>query len=225
MATQNEPSRLIVTIPFEEVPEESTTVGTPTLATVREVDFATDSAGNLNFFYSRGSNDVDLARYNGIGGLADALIGENFDYDIDREPPLQDPPTSDRYFSRLSLRNGELRYVVYALSDRNWQFARLGRPITIGTTAVESAVYLRARRVWATGADGYDEGTEFDADESLARNGSRVAYMIADGAAARQKQEPYSHRINLHVDLKFSGPRFIPLMVDPDIRFPGGSLD
>jgi hypothetical protein len=112
---------------------------------------------------------------------------------------------------------------------------RIGRPITVGTKGSSKQAYFNGKRVFTSATDS-DRGTDFDAHPSTARDGSKVAYFIADAHEAG-KDEPnnhYDHAINLHVDLIFEAQPplptstsvaryYMPLVIDPDIRYPGGS--
>jgi hypothetical protein len=131
--------------------------------------------------------------------------------------------------------NDRTSYIIYKLSDRNWQFVRVGRPITVGAKGMNKKAYFNGVRVFKGAAD-KDSGTDFNANPPQPRDGSKIAYFIADATEAG-KNEPnnhYDHAINLHVDLIFEAkpplpttpptPRyFMPLVIDPDIRYPGGS--
>ena len=127
-----------------------------------------------------------------------------------------------RDLSPLSLNNSQkIRYIVYVLSDKNWQFARSGTPLTISSEHYDLELYSEAQRVDAFGTadDGSAEGAEKDR--------CRVAYFVANGikAHADAPNRDYVHRLNLHVDIYNAddGGTILPLIIDPDIRYPGGS--
>jgi hypothetical protein len=52
-----------------------------------------------------------------------------------------------------------------------------------------------------------------------------VAYFLSDGQKAKGSKTSYIHPINIHVDLVYEGlaTDYMPLIIDPDIRHPGGS--
>jgi len=195
----------------------------PTLATVREIDFITDAeVGPLHIGFSRTKNDVDVENYGHGAGLKRLLIdihsGDFWETGED-SGSLKEP-----FDSTLSLNNKDLRYIIYVLSDKNWQFSRAGWPITVGQEGYEQAAYFDAFRV-----DKYGYKDKGD-DRRLTRDGCRVAYFIANGDKALEKTDCYSHPINLNIDLVFLFEqdsrlvsRYMPIIIDPDIRHPGGS--
>jgi hypothetical protein len=214
---------VIPVVPFTEVPEKPL-APIARYATVREIEFAPDG-DRLRMYFSKWSNEVDLNPYGGIQGLIDAIFSTSQPYRFQHE--TESVPDSP-YLSGLSLRNGSLRYIVYVLSAKQWQVCRIGRPVTLGKKAADSGVYYNARRSWAPGPGGTDNGTSFEADENQGRDGCKVLYFLANGTAALAQSQPpneYEHRINLHVDLIQDAQHRIPIIIDPDIRFPGGSDD
>ncbi len=62
--------------------------------------------------------------------------------------------------------------------------------------------------------------SDFGDEDAALRDRCKIAFLAAKGKAAT-----YDHAINLHVDLVFDRvkPRLMPLMIDPDVRYPGGS--
>lgn len=188
-------------------------------ATVREVDFMIDSNNKLKFYFSRGKN-VDLTMTL-IKDLLIDLCTSASTLPVPNQTGLSKlNPTTDPV---LSIKHENLGYVIYRLSDKNWQFGRVGRPITVSKSAKESGCFFQCRRVfYANGKLIGDKGSELGHE----KNGSKVAYLIVDGKEARDPTtDSYDGGINLHVDLVSDEipPRYTPFTIDPDIRYPGGS--
>lgn len=200
---------------LEEFPNEPL----PTHATVREIN-ARVVDNEISFFFSRANYEVDLGIYDGgfAGLLRDLRTGEGSFPDfngIRPQPPI--PP--------LSLKNRDLRYVVYVLQlDKNWQFSRDHAPFSTeeGMTNPIGArrCHYGARRVDPNG------NQERVIPGMPAKDNCMVAYFVSNGAkAASGTTGRYTHPLNIHVDLLFGAQDKgrIPLIIDPDIRFPGGS--
>lgn len=209
---------------MEQLPVEELDEGpaqNPMIATVREIDVEA-SSGWVSFFFSRATYFVDLTTYpGGLDGLLRDVQSGNFIYE-DNSPNRPDPPETP-----LSLNNQALTYVVYKLSDKNWQFCRNHPPFTVGPKLKNKDIYFEARRVTPWGAKErivWDPGTEKWAPVT---DECTVAYFIADGWKAKGIIGTYVHAINIHVDLVFKGTStaYTPLIIDPDVRHPGGSGD
>lgn len=201
----------IYSMPLYEVPDyPSTTTRRPSRATVREIDFKISSDGKeLEFFFSRA--DFSVPVNHDLDNLLLDIQNDAFGYgnNADKEP-------REPFESRLSLGNKRYAYVIYRLSqNKNWQFCRDFAPITLGRKAYNSKRYFEARRYDRDGSISKVEDGEPAADNSI------VAYFIADN---ENYGNYLGHSINLHVDLLYRGTRRrLPIVIDPDIRYPGGS--
>lgn len=203
-------------LPLREIPDDMT-VTYPNYVIVREIDFEVRGS-ELWFFFSRWSLDKNLNTTSNpeslaaLGDVIDDIIEGGYQFDFE-QPSIPKPV----YTSPLSLMNGRPSWIVYLLSNKNWQFVRRGRPITIGAS-VPGGKYSNVRRVPGTGFVDANPGTPFDA--GLPVDGHKIAYFMAVGQASG-----YADSVNLHVDLIYEGPkkRYLPIMIDPDIRWPGGS--
>ena len=189
----------------------------PTVATIREID--AEAGGKwFSFFFSKANYFVDLTSYpGGFDRLLRDVHDPNFNFPDDTNRP--DPPLTP-----LSLNNQGLTYIVYRLSDKNWQFCRNHPPFSMGPKLQGKEIYCEARRVtpWGTG----ERVVEVRPGEwEPVRDECSVAYFIADGWKAQGITGIYTHAINIHVDLVFPGqtPAYTPLIIDPDVRHPGGS--
>jgi len=190
-----------------------------TYATVREVDLRIRN-NKLEFYYSRGK-DIDFSNYpKNFNEVLEELCDGTFQYSTNALV-LEQP-----FDSALSCQHQPLGYVIYKLSDKNWQFARLGPPITLSNAAFAKECFFGARRVfYENGQITEDKGGNYGNE----KDECKVAYLIADGPKALDPNtQRYADGINFHIDLFFQDTdvtRFIPLVVDPDVRYPGGSND
>ena len=202
-------------LPFCHVPEQRP--GDPFAPRrMRVYELAVRTApGRLEFCYSGASGAIAVRNHADFLARMKALVSP-------AAPPLPAPKPEPPMRSSLSVCNDDLGYVVFLL-DRgwNWQFARQG-----GVISVEEGVgdYFReARRV-------DDRGMPTGRDAPAPIDGAMAAYVIAHGQRARQRSpdDSYSHEFNLHVEfLEHDGSGRIvsrqPLIIDPDIRYPGGN--
>jgi hypothetical protein len=191
----------------------------PTVATVREVDV--EASGKwVSFFFSRANHFINLATYTGgFDQLLKDVQRPDFDFpdDASNRP---DPPLTP-----LSLNNQGLTYVIYKLSDKNWQFCRNHPPFSIGPKLTGKKIYCEARRLTPWGTKERVIQNPTTEEWSPVTDDCAVAYFIADGRKALGTTGVYTHAINIHVDLVFPGqvPAYTPLIIDPDVRHPGGS--
>jgi len=141
------------------------------------------------------------------------------------------PDPTKPYGSPLSLKVPDLSYVIYKLSKRSWQFACRGYPLTVGTSSYSRYFCFEASRCapYHTGAigegyDGRDQGSAFEVPV-MPRNECKVAFFVVNGTLARANEADgeYEHAFNLHVDLLFADDHHLPIMIDPDVRYPGGA--
>jgi hypothetical protein len=187
----------------------------PPLAIVRKLDYAIWQGPNgdeLVFYYSDYAPNKRIRSKQEFLALLTSVSTSDADF-----VGLPSLPQGS-YDSPLTLDSkGVLTYVILKLSDRYWQFARTGRPITIGARGDGARAYYNATRVDAHGTP--DPTPNTDKDDH------KVAYFIVDGRQIPAPY-PYPHPFNLHVDLRFTGGSGrLPIVIDPDIRHPGGSLE
>ncbi|HEY0412731.1 MAG TPA: nucleotide synthetase [Allosphingosinicella sp.] len=179
----------------------------PERLVVREISFLMDSDG-LQFLY-KDSAAAEPLPADGIGEVAASaaaaplppLIGLSGAGLATAETPLD-----------LSL-TGAPAFLVFKLDTRlNWRFSRTEPAIT-HKQAAHAAFYgglMHVDRLGNVSAAPVDD--------------CRVAFLVA-----RPPAGPYRHGFNFNVELiqkphvGDSEPRVLPIMIDPDIRFPGGS--
>ena len=173
------------------------------------------ASGRLEFCYSGASGPIPVRDRVDFLARLKALVSPD-------APSLPAPNPTQPMESPLSVHNDDLCYVVFLLDrDWNWQFARTGAVISIEEGVGD--YFREARRV-------DDRGTPTDRRAPAPVDGAMAAYVLAHGRRARQnsRHDSYSHEFNLHVEfLKGnSGGGIVsrqPLIIDPDIRYPGGS--
>lgn len=183
----------------------------PMLATIRELEL--DSSGALiDTRYSASNHEVDLGD---VGGLATLLVRlQNDDLDLDDDPVQKTP-----HKSPLSVKNFKYSYLIFKLTGKNWQFSRDKDPFSIGLPGLKKKLYFQARRV-------DDQGATVSPGD--VKDDCKIAYFISDGAKATSgTPRRYSDDFNFHLDLIYydsAGARqHMPIVIDPDVRYPGGS--
>ncbi len=121
----------------------------------------------------------------------------------------------------MSLKSKDFVYLVFKLSDNwDWRFAADGYPISQEKKWKNSGVFVGAKHLG-------NDGVETDA--GLGKSG-KFAYIIADCEKAKPNDlgGNIEGRFNLHVDiiediLNSETSPYIPLIIDPDVRYPGGN--
>jgi len=205
--------RRIVTIPFDELDEYPSQTPRPQLATVREIDCKI-TGREISFFFSKAKYYIEIPNYPGrLKGLLKDIAQGNIR--LPDKDGLNPPPPA----SPLSLKNKEVCYVIYRLNLRkNWQFAHDYPPFSIGPQGKAAECHFEARRVDSQGR------RQRVVDRAPKKDNCKVAYFISNGFTATGFTGQYVHALNLHVELLFgSGAVRVPLIIDPDVRYPGGS--
>ena len=128
---------------------------------------------------------------------------------------------------RLSLNVPNTAMIIFRLSDDlDWQFSHDVPPVSLGLLAAQSSTssknyYENAQRILPGGSP--DNGNQ---DKCM------VACFLCDGASLTQDStanpKSFTHSINLHVDLLDRDRdgniiRRLPIVIDPDVKNPGGS--
>lgn len=206
-------AKLALFVPEFDEPDELSN-SPPKIATIHELDIVTDGR-KYEFKFTHHFYNLDLRSYaGGLSKLLKDLHDGNFSWGITGGEPHIEWPCS----SFLSVGNLEYQYIIYVLnSNRNWQFRHLKAPITISKLAKAKGAYFESRKADIA-------GNVFTSEKK--KDGCRVAYFIADADAAFGQEREYVDRINLHVDMicDVYGKRcFMPIIIDPDVRYPGGS--
>lgn len=179
----------------------------PDRVIIREISFLMDSEG-LQFLYRDASP-------------ASPLPGSNIDTVIDhlatgRPLPILDMGDAAAGFDGTPLDlgvTGEPTYIVFKLDPRlNWRFSDRDAAIS-HKNADDAGYYGGLRHVRPNGT--HSERPVADC---------RIVFLVAMPPSGE-----YKHGFNFHVDLiqkphlDHTKERILPLIIDPDIRFPGGS--
>jgi hypothetical protein len=104
---------------------------------------------------------------------------------------------------------------VFFLSDqRNWRFTRNAKAITLGCDdAGDRDNYYKLRHVVDDSVGTPDSPSHADC---------KIAYFVA-----RKSSDRFAHKFNLNIELVYQpdceGANTMPIVIDPDVRFPGGS--
>lgn len=191
-----------------QVPVRAASPGVvPKRVIIREMSFLMDSAG-LQFLYNDATPAMPLP-----GGNIDMVI----EHLVKGKPlPRGDLGDSSAGSDGTPLDlgvTGEPAYVVFKLDPRlNWRFSD-NDPVISHKQANEAAFYGGLRHVRSNGTY---------SDKPVA--GCMMVFLVAVPPSGN-----YKHGFNFHVDLiqkphlDHTKERILPLIIDPDIRFPGGS--
>ena len=193
-----------------ELLERDASLPPPAFATVREVDIKIN-ANKIEVKYSKANYNVDIQNFGGLQPLLARIASDSLAMP---DSPAPRPP----YKSQLSLMNKTYCYVILKITGKNWQFSRDRDPFSIGLVSTQPEVYFEPRKV-------DDQGNIVP--RGTVQDDCRIAYFIADGATAFDDSEIYEDPFNLHLDLldedSNGDPSPVPIIIDPDVRFPGGS--
>jgi hypothetical protein len=189
----------------------------PTYVIFREISARMDGDGLQFYFRDRAPADLPSG---GITEFVDALVDEPIGYSreafVGRLPRKECP---------LDLNVQRRTYVVFRLDRKlNWQFDPY-------QTAVSHKKREEGDRYGGMMHVMDNKGKK--AGSVAPGNGCHLVYFIADPLpkhTGAEPQEEYKHGMNLYVELdqipSHSGGerRALPLILDPDIRNPGGSI-
>lgn len=182
----------------------------PTLAVIREVNLSANP-NKITVRYSRANMIVSVPNPDEFADLLVALASSTYSY-----PNEINPEPKGEFNSPMSLHNDRYVYVVFILKRaKNWQFAEKYSAISIANSGLEG-LYYEACHVFPSGHASSRPGP-----------GAKVAYFIASAPIKDGVPKHYIDHINLHVDLLYENHRSeraaMPIIIDPDVRYPGGS--
>jgi hypothetical protein len=124
--------------------------------------------------------------------------------------------------SPLSIRHTGYAYMVFVLDEKNWQFTAEREPFAVQRGKQD--YYLDAKCAWRTGATTAEVQAEPPANAEC-----KVASFISNAALDRKEptfKEKFRTPFNFYVSLKLprkNGTLYLPLAIDPDVGYPGGS--
>lgn len=215
---QNLFEHLMFVTPEFDVPDEDRSLRV-NKAIIHELDIVENAQNNRHYDikFIHHQYNVTVDSNNTISDIIKSLHDGSYPWGLTGgEPALQWP-----YSNHLSVGNDvkELTYIIYLLSwERNWQFRHVKSPITLSNTAKAKKAYFNSTKGDKRGNEIYLPAVK--ADEC------RVAYIVANADKAFGDDREYIDRINLHVDMvsDIKGKKhYMPIIIDPDIRYPGGS--
>lgn len=190
----------------------------PKEAIIRELDFDIVN-GNLTFFFKRAWGPIDI-NITALDDILRKVASARYVDDMSKLPWKENSTKMVQPFgSTLSMSNRYLRHVIYVLSNKNWCFSGDYVPITMDYKLEGSDIYFAPLRVLA-------DGTTEDVAKPAKPFRCKVACFVADGAKAvlSTGKYKYPHGINFNVDLiDDANGTIMPLVIDPDIRYPGGN--
>lgn len=196
-----------------EFPDSPAIGKAPKELVVFELDFGLDGNGGFHIFFSRGWGPSAVKDEQDFKRQLLEIVNNKMPKVNSITKPSDDP--------QLSLRSEKNRYVIYKLTDKNWQFTQAGFPFKIASDINNSGIYYEARRVTPQG------DIQIKGNQSSIGDNSRIAYFISNGYEMVHNPGPrpgYPHALNIIVDFYDDVSRTsMPITIDPDIRYPGGT--
>ena len=104
-------------------------------------------------------------------------------------------------------------FIFYLSSQRDWRFTRRARAVTLGDfDEQEQKNYYGLRHVTNEGISGAPPLT----------SDCKIAFFTA-----KKSSDRFAHPFNLNIELLYTsdteGENTVPMVIDPDVRYPGGS--
>jgi hypothetical protein len=123
----------------------------------------------------------------------------------------------------LSIEYNGHALMVFVLDDHNWYFTQRTSPFQVAKGGKGKRFYRDARCAWGTSAE----------EEAGENDDCKVASFIANANGDWQKngkikpdgQKEFSRAFNIYVTLRVplgNKTRYLPLIIDPDVGYPGG---
>lgn len=142
--------------------------------------------------------------------IKNPVAGKKFSY-FDRTPGLRKP-------TKMSFNCKNLVYLVFKLDPNiNWRFSADAAPISMDKIWKGKDVFFNATNLNTNG----DEATP------VKENTQKYAYMIANCPKGTPLSgQEIEARFNLHVDFVEGSDNddpYVPVIIDPDVRNPGGN--
>lgn len=144
-----------------------------------------------------------------LGAIVTALQDETFAPVLPPKPPFPgDGP--------LDVHCDETTTIVFALVDpgdgRKFRFSRSSRGISLGGIPDDDRQNYFGLRHVAVATAGLGTALHHNAEDC------RIVYFTA-----RRTEDPFKHSFNLHVEIVYPNGYEMPIIIDPDVRYPGGS--
>lgn len=201
----------ILTWPPVEVPPTAST-SLPLRLSARELDIDVKS-GIMEIKYTKTSDIIPISNRAKFNDNLKIIAQNNYVFDN------QDGCYIDPFKSQLSIGNYQLYtiYVIKLKKDKKIQFSNIGPVIS---TRQEFEKYFSEPRKFDENGNIYTPSTQ--------KNDCHGIYFFMDGLlASTEFGGNFSVPFNLHIDYisKDSGNTnsYVPIIIDPEIRYPGGS--
>ncbi len=205
------PKLNIMTVPFKVMSSNRLTIA-PTVALLFKLDIDT-TGGELNISYPRAKR-VSLSTAYPMAELLKDIASPRFNFNAQKK--------EEPYNSALSIRNNELAYIVFKLAGKKkLQFSNSDYLFSVGSSAPD-ALFGEAHKV-----DGQGKA-HVPGSNAI---GCQVAYFAMDGQNANPTDLANGMPFNIHLDFISKSKRpdqpsvdsLVPFILDPDIRYPGGT--
>lgn len=205
--------REILNDPGVRIFDAPTNYAFPEIATVRQIDIE-GSPARLDAKFTGANYEVAL---DDAGGLNAVLRRLATNQPTPFPWPDQHEPKPD-FTTPLSLQNRKHAFVIVRLTGKNWQFSYDKAPFSLSLDAAKTGAYLHARKVDSQGGI---------VDPNTPTANCKIAFFVAEGHRVWNGTDPFIHGFNLHLDLRYKDSKnrdsYMPVIVDPDVRYPGGS--
>jgi hypothetical protein len=204
-------NKTILTWPPVEV-SPTTSTNLPTRLLTRELDIDVKNS-KMEILYTRTSNVITISDRNQLNEKIKLIANNNYVFDN------QDGCYETPFKSQLSIGNYQLYtiYVIKLKKDKKIQFSNIGPIIS---TRKEFEKYFSEPRKFDENGNIYTPSNQ--------KNDCHGIYFFMNGLlASTEFGGNFSVPFNLHIDYvsKDSGNNnsYVPIIIDPEIRYPGGS--
>jgi hypothetical protein len=135
------------------------------------------------------------------------------------DPDIRPRPTHQSRETPLSIEHNDYSYIVYWLEDANWYFTPEHEPFEI--LKGKKHLYLDPKCAWLVGSVATTGRLPpYDAQ-------CRVASFVANSAAEpRDDRGEFVTPFNFYITIRSTKGgriRYLPIVVDPDVGYPGGN--
>ncbi len=195
---------------FPEEPIRGVWPGAVKKGLIYELDVFAD-AGSIRIGYS-GACSSTVADEQSFRDILKGVVKGSYPANW-TTPPNPRRPLTD---SDLSIYTNEICYIAFVLNHKkkkHWRYTLVGDPI----------------KKWRESPNNYSNLKRMDRNGNVLpghRPQSKciAAYFVADGASSSNGVSSYEHYFNLHVDiLHKNNGTYVPIVIDPDVRYPGGN--
>jgi hypothetical protein len=105
-------------------------------------------------------------------------------------------------------------WIILKLLKRPWRFRKTGYPVTTKSNREKNYAGLTYVN---------DSGDFYSGDQDVEEACRIVFFSAVQPPRSDEETLPYAHGVNFHIDLLQNGKKRLPLVFDPDIKYPGGN--